>query len=303
MLRTGNIYTTNTEGFDEVWWIVRKPDIIPVIEKYVPELSPSPELFAEYRSLARIEAFDEEYFLTRYVPQFIKDLSKNEEALALLQQLCEKSRSKDILLCCYCDKEWVCHRSIIAGILLGMGAEIETEKSYLKYYDMFERAKMSTADKYEKITKTLIERNMTISTMESCTAGLIASLLTDTEGSSAILKGAFVTYSNMAKIKQGVPAKIIEEKGVYSADTAEAMARACKDAYGADVGIGITGTFGNLDPNNSDSEAGVVYFAIDFKGEVLSRKCTLEYCKSRYEYKLLAADYVADTFLELMNGN
>lgn len=158
---------------------------------------------------------------------------------------------------------------------------------------------MNTANKYEKITKTLIERKLTISTMESCTAGLIASLLTDTEGSSAIMKGAFVTYSNIAKIKQGVPAQTITDKGVYSLDTAEAMAAACKTAYDANVGIGITGTFGNLDPNNPDSKAGVVYFAIDFMGKVLSRECRLEYCKSRYEYKLLAADYVADALMEL----
>lgn len=300
MLKTGNIYTTDTEGFDEVWWIVRSPDVIPVIEKHVPELSPSPKLFAEYRSLARIQAFDEEYFLTKYVPQFIQDLSKNESAFSLLQQLCEESRTKDILLCCYCDEEWVCHRSIIAGILLGMGANIETEESYLKYYDMFKKEKMRTVNKYEKITKTLIKKNKTISTMESCTAGLIASLLTDTEGSSAILKGAFVTYSNVAKVMQGVPAEIIEQKGVYSFETAEAMAAACRKAYDSNIGIGITGTFGNLDPNNPDSEAGVVYFAIDFEGKVSSYKVLLEYCNSRYEYKLLAADKVADELLKLL---
>ena len=300
MLKTGNIYTTNTEGFDEVWWIVRKPDVIPVIEKHVPELSPSPELFAEYRSLARNQEFNEEYFQTKYVPQFIQDLSKNESAFSLLQQLCEESRTKDILLCCYCEKEWVCHRSIIAGILLGMGANIETEESYLKYYDMFKKEKMRTVDKYEKITKTLIKKNKTITTMESCTAGLIASLLTDTEGSSAVMKGAFVTYSNVAKVMQGVPAEIIEQKGVYSFETAEAMAAACRKAYESNIGIGITGTFGNLDPNNPDSEAGVVYFAIDFEEKVSSYKVLLEYCNSRYEYKLLAADKVADELLKLI---
>ena len=59
---------------------------------------------------------------------------------------------------------------------------------------------MMTEDKvregYARLTKLLIERKMTITTMESCTAGQIASLVTDTEGSSAVLKGAFVTYCN-----------------------------------------------------------------------------------------------------------
>ena len=62
---------------------------------------------------------------------------------------------------------------------------------------------------YRRLTKLLIERGMTISTMESATSGQIASLITDTEGSSAVLKGAFVTYCNEAKIMQGVPAEIL----------------------------------------------------------------------------------------------
>ena len=73
--------------------------------------------------------------------------------------------------------------------------------------------------KYTELTLGLIRRGLTITTMESCTSGQIASLITDTEGSSAVLKGAFVTYSNEAKIMQGVPAAIIGTYGVYSAET------------------------------------------------------------------------------------
>ena len=79
---------------------------------------------------------------------------------------------------------------------------------------------------------------MTITTMESATSGQIASLITDTEGSSAVLKGAFVTYCNEAKIMQGVPAEIIDKYTVYSTQTAEAMAKACTAVYQADIGIG-----------------------------------------------------------------
>ena len=59
-------------------------------------------------------------------------------------------------------------------------------------------AEAAVRRKYEKLTHRLIELGMTITTMESCTSGQIASLITDTEGASAILKGAFVTYSNEA---------------------------------------------------------------------------------------------------------
>lgn len=116
---------------------------------------------------------------------------------------------------------------------------------------------------YHKLTALLIERGLTITTMESATSGQLASLITDTEGSSAVLKGAFITYCNEAKIQQGVPSEILERYTVYSRETAEAMAEACRKAYGADIGIGVTGTMGNADPANPEASVpGQVYFAI-----------------------------------------
>lgn len=158
--------------------------------------------------------------------------------------------------------------------------------------------------KYEQITLTLIGRNITITTMESCTSGQIASLITDTEGASVILKGAFVTYSNVAKIKQGVPAEVIEAHGVYSAETAVAMAGACRGTYGADIGVGVTGSFGNADPNNADSVPGEVYFAIATAEGVDVCHCTIPAQPCRFAYKLYMADVVADKLnLELKIEN
>lgn len=59
------------------------------------------------------------------------------------------------------------------------------------------------------------QKGITISTMESITSGLVASLITDTEGSSAVLKEAFITYSNEAKIREGVSAGVIRRYSVY----------------------------------------------------------------------------------------
>ena len=63
--------------------------------------------------------------------------------------------------------------------------------------------------KIDNIIKKLIESHTTISTMESCTSGLIASMITDTEGASAIFPGGFVTYLNETKILVGVDTEII----------------------------------------------------------------------------------------------
>lgn len=158
-------------------------------------------------------------------------------------------------------------------------------------------------DTYAHITRTLIERRMTITTMESATAGQIASLLTDTEGSSAILKGAFVTYSNEGKIMQGVPAEIINTYGVYSAETARAMAEACRRAYRANIGIGVTGTMGNVDPANSDSVPGQVFMAIDYNGTTYSYYRELPPQSERLAYKLEVAMAVAEELLSLLEHN
>lgn len=153
---------------------------------------------------------------------------------------------------------------------------------------------------YEELTKTLIEKNLMITTMESCSAGQIISLITDTEGSSAITKGGFITYSNEAKIMQGVSAEIIETYGVYSMETAIEMAKICRKAYQANIGIGVTGTFENLDSKNQDSVPGQVYFAIDANGQVNAYVRELEKQDSRYEYKLAVAKEIVEVLLNML---
>ena len=151
---------------------------------------------------------------------------------------------------------------------------------------------------YQLLTKKLIEKKLTITTMESCTAGLLMSLITDTEGSSAVTKGGFVTYSNEAKILNGVPEETIEKYGVYSKETAKAMAMACRKTYDANIGVGVTGTFGNVDPNNKDSVPGQVFFAIDMDGDVIAYERILEKQESRNAYKMAIAMEIVKELLE-----
>ena len=146
---------------------------------------------------------------------------------------------------------------------------------------------------YRFLTQMLIEKHLTITTMESATSGQIASLITDTEGSSAVLKGAFVTYCNEAKIMQGVPAEIIETYTVYSEETAISMASACRQTYHADIGIGVTGTMGNIDPANPEaSKPGKVYFAVAFKDDVHAKSIELPPQPDRLTYKLAVAEEI-----------
>ena len=158
-------------------------------------------------------------------------------------------------------------------------------------------------EKYRTITNRLIASHRSITTMESCTCGLIASMITDTEGASAVMKGAFITYSNEAKIRCGVSEAVILQYGVYSKQTAEAMAQAAMDAYRSDYSIGITGSFGNPDPANSDSVPGIVYIAVKYHSESVVKRIDVPVMNTRFDYKLKAADAAADLLMTVMAQN
>lgn len=93
----------------------------------------------------------------------------------------------------------------------------------------------------ESIVSYLIENKISISTMESCTGGLLASLITDVPGSSDILRFSAVTYSNEYKIKMGVSEEVINKYTVYSRETAKEMAYNISKFANSNLGVGITG--------------------------------------------------------------
>ena len=116
------------------------------------------------------------------------------------------------------------------------------------------------------LAEALTESGLTVATMESCTGGLMASTITDVPGSSAYFRGGIVSYSNEAKIANGVPAEVIRDHGAISAETAEAMAKAARRRLGADFGVGVTGVAG---PSEQEGKAvGTVYVAIAAEGVV-----------------------------------
>ena len=110
------------------------------------------------------------------------------------------------------------------------------------------------------VGRLLREKGLYLATMESCTGGLLASTLTDVPGSSAYFKGGLVSYTNEVKTAYGVDAAIIEAHGAVSPETAQAMAQACRERLGADVGVGVTGVAG---PDESEGKPpGTVHIGI-----------------------------------------
>ena len=137
------------------------------------------------------------------------------------------------------------------------------------------------------VGKALQERGATISCAESCTGGLLSSLLTDVEGSSAYMKGAVVAYSNEVKEKLlGLKHETLEQYGAVSEQTAREMARGAAKLMGTDIGVGITGIAG---PGGGSEEkpVGRVYIAVaGSQGEQVRAS---DFPGSRYDVKLQTA--------------
>ena len=153
---------------------------------------------------------------------------------------------------------------------------------------------------YNKLVSFLIKRKISISTMESCTSGLIASFITDTDHSSEIFFGGYVTYSNEMKVKTGVPEETIKKYGVYSEETAIEMAKTCRRNVGTEVGVGVTGSLGIKDPNNSDSVPGTVYSAIVYENQEYSFELEAPFVEDKHKNKLYIADEICIKLMKVL---
>lgn len=141
MIYIKSIRNVKYDEHDEVWAIVRslknKSDKL----KQVQALSPSLNLFFKYQNLAKTGQWNEQTFHEVYVPQFLTELRTNSETTYpyLNDLYLADENGKNICLVCFCPNETMCHRSIIAGLLQGVGCNVitETGNDYKKYYEMF----------------------------------------------------------------------------------------------------------------------------------------------------------------------
>lgn len=120
----------------------------------------------------------------------------------------------------------------------------------------------------------LRERGMTLATAESCTGGLIVSLMTEIAGASDVVDRGFVTYSNTAKHEMlDVPKELITQFGAVSPEVAEAMALGALAQSDADIAVAVTGIAG---PGGGSEEkpVGLVHLTVARRGiEPLHEKC------------------------------
>ena len=125
----------------------------------------------------------------------------------------------------------------------------------------------------ESVTLDILkERGLKLTTVESCTGGLLGARLVDVPGASAVFTHGFITYSNEAKQQLvDVPAEILQQYGAVSPQTAQAMAEGAIKATGAEVALSVTGVAGP-DGGSEEKPVGLVYVGCCVNGNTHVRE-------------------------------
>jgi nicotinamide-nucleotide amidase len=136
-------------------------------------------------------------------------------------------------------------------------------------------------------------RGLTIAVGESCTGGLLGARLTSVPGSSDVVLGGVIAYSNAVKTAElDVPEAMIAEHGAVSEPVARQMAAGARARLGAAVGVGITGVAG---PGGGTPEkpVGTVWVAVDVEGAE-PRAVRNPFVGDRDEIRFRAAQFALD---------
>lgn len=125
------------------------------------------------------------------------------------------------------------------------------------------------------ISSLLLEKNISISTAESCTGGFIANQFVQTPGISKIVSGSIITYSNEAKESElNVPHNLLKEFGAVSEEVAIAMANGVCEKFNSMLGIATTGIAGPTGGTDK-KPVGTIFIAVKYLDQILVRKFRL----------------------------
>lgn len=118
----------------------------------------------------------------------------------------------------------------------------------------------------QRVIDILAKRNVSIVTAESCTAGLIAAVLSQAEGASTCLHGGFVTYTKDQKTAAlGVPVKLLSVRGSVNGEVAQAMAEGALERSPATMSLAVTGVLGP-ERDEDGTPVGLVFFGCCKRG-------------------------------------
>lgn len=141
----------------------------------------------------------------------------------------------------------------------------------------------------EKTVRLLIEKNLKITTAESCTGGLTAKMITDVSGASAVFDCGIVSYSN--KIKHsvlGVKEETLNTYGAVSEATVREMVSGAIKISGADVAVAISGIAGPTS-DSTDKPVGLIWLAVYFNGSIVTKRLNNSFAENVRENNRVSA--------------
>lgn len=152
----------------------------------------------------------------------------------------------------------------------------------------------------ERLVAKLLAAGKHVTTVESCTGGLVAGAITSVSGSSNVFDYGFVTYSNAAKTAMiGVPEALLATHGAVSEPVARAMAEGGRLKANADLALSITGIAG---PGGGSVEkpVGMVCFGLSFNGIIETRVMQFG-AIGRDEVRNAALEFALNWAIEALN--
>ena len=151
----------------------------------------------------------------------------------------------------------------------------------------------------KKLINLLKRKKLKISFAESCTGGLLSSIITSNAGSSKVFDLGLVTYSNQAKQKiLKVPNKIIKKYGAVSVQCCLSMVNNLSKISKSHINISITGIAGPKGGTRK-KPVGLVFIGLKFKKKIFVNKYLFKN-KSRINFQKLTVNKVIKTVLSII---
>jgi nicotinamide-nucleotide amidase len=139
------------------------------------------------------------------------------------------------------------------------------------------------------VQRLMLEQRATLAVAESCTAGLIAGSLTEQAGSSGFFRGGILAYADRIKAAQlGVPTSILDNMGAVSRETVQAMATGCRERFGTDYAVSVSGISGP-GGGTPDKPVGTTWVAIATENSVFSHRYRFPADRTRNRLLTVAA--------------
>ena len=161
--------------------------------------------------------------------------------------------------------------------------------------------KRTKRDPEKALGEVLRKKGLTIAVAESCTGGLLSSMITDVPGSSDYLTGSVVAYDNEVKKRVlGVKAATLKEYGAVSLAAADEMASGVRKRLKTGLGVATTGIAGP-GGGSVNKPVGTVFIAVSIKDTVFVKKFLFK--GERKKIKKLAATAALEMVLWVLKDN